>query len=90
MLRPQDGFLGTQQGIVEADEHLAGFDPVAVTHADFTHGAAVDVLDHLVAGLDLQLTGGNARAGDAAGLQRLQQRRFVDHRPARDVDEHGG
>ena len=64
VLRVQRRLVGAQERVVEPDQRLARLHAVALAHQDFLDRAAVDVLDDLVAGLDLDLTGGDHRPGN--------------------------
>ena len=58
----EQGFFGTQQRIVKANQHVSAFHPVAIARQNFSHRAAVDVLHDLVAGLHLDMAHSNNRA----------------------------
>ena len=60
-----DDKLGVQQRAVDADERLAPSDGFTVMDQDIGHDAAIGMLDHLTALLDLDLAAGDDGAGDA-------------------------
>ncbi len=60
----EDLRLGAGQGVVEAQQDVSGLHALAVADQDLAHHAAIGVLDDLLAGLDLDLAGGDDGAGD--------------------------
>ena len=54
--------VGAGQGLVQADQKVAGLNPVAVAHLQLAHDAAGGVLHLLDAGVDHELATGDDRA----------------------------
>ena len=62
-----DRQIRLRHGFVEANENIAGLDPVAVAHANLADDTAARVLDLLDVGIDDQRALGDQRAGDLGG-----------------------
>ena len=62
-----DRQIGAGHGFVEADENIAGLDPIAVVRAHFADDAAGRVLHLLHVGIDDERALGDERAGDFGG-----------------------